>query len=267
MPHGMLDPWAMQQKKFKKFLYYFLIEKRLIQSSDAIRVVSFPEKQRLSESFDPSKIFFIPNGIASCSEVRLDLKRTKPRKFLFLSRLHSKKNVVALVEAWIESSLNSDRTYELIIAGPDQGELSKLLPILQKSSSVKYVGSIYADAKDELLNESSFFVLPSFSEGLPTSVLEAMSRGVIPIITEECNLPDVFAQNLGIKISTHKESIRKALNATPDWNDARFNQTALRCSEFANDNFAIEKTVLQQIKLFELLMKRDAVTSDHVAVQ
>jgi glycosyltransferase involved in cell wall biosynthesis len=224
----------------------------LAKKADLIKAVSRPESISLQAFFSPAKISFIPNGVTVGQDP--DLQSKQPiRRYLFLSRLHAKKNVVALAAAWTRSTLNNDKTCELLIAGPDQGELEKLSPYLRQSTNVKYIGSVYDDQKSELLRQCSFYILPSFSEGLPTALLEAMGYGLIPIITENCNLPEVFSNALGIKITTEEDDIKKELEQTTLWDTQKISSTGMRAKQFVANNYSLEAITNVQVSIFTKL--------------
>lgn len=253
VPHGMLEPWPLQQKRIKKALYLHLFEKRLAKQANLIKAVSVPESTNLQAFFDRSLIRFIPNGV-EVESIRSEFStKPVPFRYLFLSRLHHKKNLIALATAWLQSDLNNNANYELLIAGPDQGELEKLQQLIARSTNMQYVGSVYGEKKMELFRECAFYVLPSFSEGLPTSLLEAMSYGLVPIITEGCNFPDVFSKKLGIKIDTGIKSIAEALNQTGSWELDQLKETGLRARNFIKDHYSLEAVTDMQIDLFTKL--------------
>ncbi|OQP50834.1 hypothetical protein A4H97_03135 [Niastella yeongjuensis] len=262
VPHGMLEPWPLQQKRIKKALYLHLVEKRLAKNADCIKAVSIPECINLRQFFKPSIIQFIPNGVAY-EHARPDFEgRREPLRYLFLSRLHHKKNLVALATAWLQSKLNNNSKVEFIIAGPDEGELEKLTPLLQQSSNMKYIGSIYDENKRQLFKQCTFYVLPSFSEGLPTSLLEAMSYGLVPVITEGCNLPEVFIENLGVKIDTDVNSIMGALDATSRWDVQKVTETGLKGKQFIKEKFSLEAVTNLQIGFYSKLIKEQMIISN-----
>jgi poly(glycerol-phosphate) alpha-glucosyltransferase len=77
--------------------------------------------------------------------------------------------------------------------------------------SVLFAGPAFGDAKDALLSSASAFILPSFSEGLPMSVLEAWAYQLPLLMTDHCNLPEGFANNAAIRIGTDVESIAEGM--------------------------------------------------------
>jgi poly(glycerol-phosphate) alpha-glucosyltransferase len=76
---------------------------------------------------------------------------------------------------------------------------------------VIFTGPTFGDAKDALLRRASAFILPSFSEGLPMSVLEAWAYGLPVFMTDHCNLPEGFASGAALRIGTDVESIAQGM--------------------------------------------------------
>lgn len=214
VPHGMLEPWSMQQKKIKKAIYFRLFERRLSRKADGIRSVSNVEKNNLLKIYS-NRIVNVPNGVLSGMYCSKD--GSGVLSFLFMARLHHKKGVVELVNAWHQSMMGKSN-FKLIIAGPDDGELIKIQPLI--TGNIVYMGPIYGREKEALLNNSHYYVLPSKSEGFPTSVVEAMGQGLIPIITEGCNFPEVFDLGLGYEITPDSSSIAAVFSkiAATNWN-------------------------------------------------
>lgn len=188
-PHGMLEPWSLANGYLKKKAYYLLAERKFIRMASAIRAVSNPEYINLTAKLK-GPVHLIPNGVDPAIH---EEKEVTPTVFLFMARLHHKKGILPLVQAWTAAVGDNDNM-QLIIAGPDDGELVKIRPYLKKN--IRYIGAIYKEEKIAYLQRANYFVLPSFSEGFATSVLEAMSYGSIPLISEGCNFPEAFDAGL-----------------------------------------------------------------------
>jgi glycosyltransferase involved in cell wall biosynthesis len=263
VPQGMLEPWPLRQKWLKKKIYFAIVEKHLAKKADIIRAVSKPEARNLANMFRSTRIEFIPNGV-NVADSDLNQNSTIQRlvesesltnsheikRYLFLSRLHHKKNIIALAEAWVDSRLNNNTKFEFIIAGPDQGELEELNPIIVSSSNITYLGAIFGSEKESVLNSCIFYILPSFSEGLPTALLEAMAHGLIPIITEGCNFPDVFEKELGIKVTTEKNSIKQALENTASWDVDTIREKSERGRALIVEEYSLEAITKKQIEIY-----------------
>lgn len=244
VPQGMLEPWSMKQNRFKKNLYFSLIEGPLVNAASAIRAVSFNEKSNLEQTFK-IPVTLIENGVIIPPHAG---KRKGPSHYLFMARLHSKKGLLPFVKIWSSIMKTSDSL--LYIAGPDEGELSKISPFL--GGNVQYLGPVYGEAKERLLKEAHYFVLPSFSEGLPSSVLEAMSYGVVPVISIGCNLPEVFRNNLGYQIEPDENSIIRFLNhiKTLDFDE----QLSERNRTFIMNNYSDDRIGQKLYNLYRQLL-------------
>nr|WP_302180121.1 glycosyltransferase [Chryseosolibacter indicus] len=208
-PHGMLEPWSLKQKWLKKWIYFNLFERKWLGKADCIRAVSRREAGNLKKLFS-SAINVIENGVEVAP---LEDKSTDEELYLFMARLHQKKGILPLAQAW-DKMMQGVHGKKLIIAGPDEGELIKIRPYLK--GNVEYIGPVYGDEKINLLKRAHYYILPSYSEGFPTSVVEAMSYGLIPIISEGCNFETVFNENLGYKVEPSLDSIKSVLKELKD---------------------------------------------------
>ena len=187
----------------------------------------------------------------------IKLKNSKKINVLYMARLHHKKGIIPLVEAWLKSNLLNNERYELIIAGPDDGELANLektLPNKTTVTNIRYLGAVYGEAKTKLLEQSSFFVLPSHSEGFPTSVLEAMQYGLVPLISSGCNFPEVFEKKLALKTEPNSGEIKTVLNNLSNYTASDLSSWAANCQTFVFENYSLNKIAEQQFNAFTKLI-------------
>lgn len=212
-PHGMLDPWAMEQSSWKKRLASYAYENGAFSKATYIHALTSREASDIKKNFTHVKrIEVIPNGV----DMPVNYKNTKGLdnsiNILYMARLHSKKGIIELVKAWAKFQENPRNAHiNLTVAGwGDEFIEGKL-----KGANLRnlhFVGKVFGDKKINLLRNSHFFILPSFSEGLPISILEAWSYGLPTIMTDDCNLECGFESNAAIKILPEVDSILKGLN-------------------------------------------------------
>lgn len=247
-PHGMLEPWGMTQKRLKKWVYFRLMEKRMAKHAAIIRAVSQPEQHNLEKYF-AKNISLIHNGaeVGKCYN-----QEHKPITALFLGRLNSKKCVYEILRAWVDSKANGNKDYCLKIVGPDDGEFSRLDSLYRTLPEDKNVylsnTPVYGAEKEALLAECTFFLLPSQSEGFPTSVVEAGMAGCVPVISNGCNFPELFENQLGIKVESNYESLLKFFNHIPQVTNRE------QYTEYFRNNFSIEAIAEKMISQYKTLL-------------
>ena len=115
----------------------------------------------------------------------------RQRTVLFLGRLRERKGVFDLVKAWpaVRSACPGAR---LVLAGDgDQTPVKALAVQLGVADSIEFPGWVMGEAKARHLAGSSVFVLPSYAEGLPVCILEAMAHGLVIVTTDVGGIPEV----------------------------------------------------------------------------
>jgi len=255
VPHGMLEPWSFSQKRLVKTLYYALLEKPALTQADRIRAVGRPEFTNLQADFGERTIW-IPNGIPDF----FTPERKQGNVFLFMSRLHHKKGVLPLLEGWRKSQLSRREDCELRIAGPDDGEkvhVENFLHAHRDLKNVAFIGAVYGREKQRQLEEASFYVLPSHSEGFPTSVLEAMAGGLIPLISGGCNFPDVLEMKIGIQIEPEAVSVKTGLEAAFRLPEEEREKRRAGGLDLLKTTYTYEKVASRQVEEYTTLMNRE----------
>lgn len=185
-----------------------------------------------------SSIELIPNGV-DVPDFDVGSKNLEKKSILFMGRLHKKKCVAELVDAFLASPA-AQAEFRLVIAGPDQGELARIKSTLQRSdcNRVELLGPVYSEQKLRLLEQASFFALPSHSEGFPTSIVEAMSYGCVPILSTGCNFPEAEALDVGITVRPKTESIIVGLATAAAMGDETLRTKQRKAAELIRDEYS-----------------------------
>lgn len=240
-PHGMLDPWALKNSRWKKIIAWWLFEQEHLRGARCLRALCASEAHSIRKLQLKNEIATIPNG------VDLPVGPVSPppwqqivepgrKVLLFLSRIHPKKGLLNLLKAWAKIRNSEFGTHKLdnwvlAVAGWDQGghelELKQLatelrlawadirsLPNRSASRdplSILFLGPQFDAAKAACYHHCDAFVLPSFSEGLPMVVLEAWAHSKPVIITPECNLPEGFQAGAAIQVEPNVTSLASGL--------------------------------------------------------
>lgn len=218
-PRGMLDKWALDRSQGRKRLAALLYENANLRGADCIHVLCDAEADQVRAFGLRNPIAVIPNGVdlpgpdAACGDPAPPGWSDR-KVMLFLSRLHPKKGIPALVRAWARAGVG-DRGWALAIAGPDEdghrAMVEGLVAELRVSSSVRIVGPQYGDGKHAWFRRASAFVLPSHSEGFPVAVLEAMAYGLPVLISPACNFPGAVAGGAAVESKAAPEELAERL--------------------------------------------------------
>ena len=235
-PRGMLDPWALGRSHWKKRVAGFLFQNAHLHRAACIHALCDAEAEAVRAYGLRNAICIIPNGVdlpraAENSNFRnesLLSKFAEDRKILlYLGRLHPKKNVANLIRAW-KQSLNSHpsarENWVLAIAGWDQvgyeRELKTLTSDYGLMAGVRFLGPLFGQEKDATYRACDAFILPSLSEGLPMTVLEAWAYAKPVLMTAECNLPEGFAAGAAVQIGTTPAEIAAGLKKLTEMSDS-----------------------------------------------
>jgi len=154
-------------------------------------------------SIPDSKIIIIPGAV--CDSTLLE-KRTLPinSKFLFVGRYERRKGIEELMH--VVSSM-PDLEISFVGSIPPSKKI--------KRSNIHYYGEVKeVSALNKILDEHTFIVAPSLSEGMPNVLLEGMSRGLIPIATNVGAVAELVDSTNGFIIEPKDvDAVRKTIES------------------------------------------------------
>lgn len=188
-PRGMLDPWALSVKKWKKKLGLLLYQMRDLKNAVAFHAASEEEAKHVSDFGMKQPIFMVPNGVIMPETMPTHRQKTpgEPRIAMFMSRLHPGKGLMLLVDAWAKVKPVG---WKMVVAGPDNyGHKAEVVQRLQEfriDSEWEFVGELNEQEKWAALANADLFVHPSASENFGISIAEALAAGVPVITTKGC---------------------------------------------------------------------------------
>lgn len=160
----------------------------------------------------------------------------------YVGRLEEGKGIVNLIEA-IPLVLKSNKSFNFIIVG--NGPLYPRVEKLQYtfSNNVRVMGWVSHEEIASLLNKIKFLVLPSYSEGLPTIVLEAMACGSVVLSTPVGAIPDViFDKKTGfIMINNSPECIADTIMQAS--NCSHLNDIIINARDVIDNNFMYSQVI------------------------
>ena len=197
-PRGMLEPWSLKQKWLKKRIARFLYQDKDLKCAAALHATAESEAEQFRKLGFRNPVVISPNGVnvpGNFNRVeraeRVDGER---KRVLFVSRMHPKKGVLELVEAWGRLGVRSQelgvRDWVVELVYTLNGEFEKAYEAKVKARVKElgledvfiFTGALDDEAKWEAYRRADLFVLPTYSENFGIVVAEALWVGV-PVIT------------------------------------------------------------------------------------
>jgi glycosyltransferase involved in cell wall biosynthesis len=267
-PHGMMDPWALEHSRLKKRVAGLLYQNAQLRQAACIRALCESELKSIRAYGLKNPVCVIPNGIDLPAKPTgrnvvptRELKEQGRKVLLYLGRIHPKKGLVNLLKAWkgaigAQSAIGEE--WILVIAGWDQGghegELKSLAAGLEIEDSVFFVGPQYGEAKAEFYRNCDAFILPSFSEGLPMSILEAWSYAKPVLMTSECNLPEGPEAGAAICLDPTVEAIEEGLQRLALMSDLERQAMGERSLQLVKERFMWSRVAHDMMAVYRWLL-------------
>lgn len=232
-------------------------EKALIRSifslADRIVVLSEGWKKRLAPFCDVNKTTVIPNSVG-LPAVDEGIGREEPsgvKKILFLGELLERKGVYDLMEAAAKLARKDVKVF--LCGRHEDNSVSEYIRSHSLDDMVSVLGWIDGERKSRLLKSAYVLVLPSYLEGLPMSILEAMSHGLPVIATPVGGIPDVVKDGYNGFLVPVKSPDRLAekLNTLFDDRDL-WDRLSLNAYTTVKKHFSLDGTGAQLNLLYRL---------------
>lgn len=249
--HGL--DW--QRAKWSGFATRYILfgEKMAVKYADEIIVLSKGVQTYFLETYN-KKTTLIPNGVSEPKNVTANIisseyQLKKGDYILFLARIVPEKGLHYLIEAY--KGLQTDK--KLVIAGGashTNDYLEEIKKLVLNTTNIKMVGFVEGEMLQELYSNAYAYVLPSDVEGMPLSLLEAMSYGNACLVSNIPENVDVIS-DVGFtfkkgNVDSLKEELQLLLQS--DLEDIKIKA---RCQVLSK--YQWDKVVLDTLELYKKL--------------
>jgi glycosyltransferase involved in cell wall biosynthesis len=213
-PRGMLSGWALSQRRGIKRLAWSLYQRRSLERASALHATSAEEAADLARLALAVPIAVVPNGTELPPEPPrppAEAAASSPPTVLFLSRVHPKKGVIELVQAWAQVRPSG---WRLVLAGPGEiGHRRSVRAELDRLGldEVELRGPVDDEDKWQLYRAADLFVLPSHSENFGLVVAEALASAVPVITTRGTPWAEVVERGCGWCIEMSVDALQSVL--------------------------------------------------------
>ena len=253
-PRGMLDPWILSRRVKLKSIHAAVFEKPLMCGAH-VHALCEAERKTIFEfvNLSEDQVFTVPNGVGDLNR-HFDTRKSDCA--LYLGRLHEKKQVIELIRNWPKAS---EMPIPLTVAG--WGNSHYEFAVRQHALShdnVEFVGALYGAQRTAALEAARYLVLPSLSEGLPMAVLQSLQFGCVPLITQQCNLPELFEHSIAGCLKDDFSNLLPTLQRQLAKSEREKQAQALLSQGFV-ERYAWEDIAAEMIVQYKLILAKKRV--------
>jgi glycosyltransferase involved in cell wall biosynthesis len=180
---GMLEPWALNHKRWKKRLAWWFYQRRDLRSAALLHATAPSEASHLESLAVGRGIMMVPNGVDLLPTASFRFPSCGRKTALFVGRIYPVKGLPLLVEAWAKVRPSG---WKMKIVGPDEdghrAEVEALIRQAKLEADFEFTGALEGEALHRTYEEADLLILPSHTENFGMVVGEALAHG-IPVIT------------------------------------------------------------------------------------
>jgi len=259
--HGTLEPWAWRHHSWKKRPAWWLWVHRDLRSAVVLRATARQEVEAMRTLGLRNPIALIPNGVdlpPVCQ--RSEIRDQKPgvRSALFVSRIHPKKGLLNLVEAW---SRVRPVGWRVVVCGPDEcghtEQVQRAVAEAGLSGVFDFKSPVYDAEKAALYASADLFVLPTFSENFGLVIAEALAAGVHVVTTKGTPWEELHTHRCGWWIDIGVEPLAAALREAVALSDEQRRNMGRRGRRLVEENYGWPKIGRDMKAVYGWVLGRD----------
>jgi glycosyltransferase involved in cell wall biosynthesis len=220
---GQLCRWSLARHARRKRLLLRLVDRSNLEGAASLHFTTSSEREEATDLGLPTPSFVLPLGVHlpghSSNDQASPPAGAAPCRFLFLSRLHPKKQLENLLDALALLRQNQPQaTWLLQIAGDGDpayvATLRQRARRLQLDGRLQWLGYVQGEAKWRILAAADWFVLPSASENFGIAAIEALAAGTPVILSPGVALAEaITAAGAGRLCDPEPHALSAALEA------------------------------------------------------
>lgn len=182
---GKFHVFYREAGKMRRYVRYIL------ESCDMVVCLSEQWKKFLESTFRLQRLAVLNNVIDPAAAHELVIRENNKVNLLFLGLITRRKGIFDLLDILKNNAEALNGRVNLTIGG--NGDIQRLEQSIKEfgNNEIRYVGWVNGEKKNELLKQCDVYILPSYVEGLPMSILEAMSYGKPIISTPVGGIPEI----------------------------------------------------------------------------
>lgn len=254
---GMLEPWALQHKGWKKRIAWPVYQRRDLQRARWLHATAAAESEALAALALKVPIRVIPNGVdlpllGDIRGPRAATQNNEDKTAIFVGRIYPVKGLPMLIEAW---SRVRPQGWRLEIVGPDEAghraEVEQAIDATGLQRFVVFRGPLHDAAKLDALLRADLFVLPTHSENFGMAIAEALAHELPVLTTTRAPWPTLVEHRCGWWVEPTADALSEALLAATVLDRPSLQAMGRRGRELVASQFSWPRVAREFIALYQ----------------
>jgi glycosyltransferase involved in cell wall biosynthesis len=210
---GMLERWALDHKRWKKRVAWWLYQRRDLRLADGIHTTSEAEASTVMSKKFAVPVSMVPNGLKIEDPTgHTGFGEQKRRVALFVGRIYPVKGLPLLIEAWAKVR---PKGWCMEIIGPDESghrvELERQIAAAGLKNEFRFLGALEGEEKRRRIARAELAIQPSHTENFGLAIAEALMNEIPVITTRGTPWSEIAKQKCGWWTSITVDGIARAL--------------------------------------------------------
>ncbi|OYT71275.1 MAG: glycosyltransferase [Chloracidobacterium sp. CP2_5A] len=267
-PHGMLEPWALAYKAWKKRAYYDWIERPSLRGARMIQATASQEAKHIGALALGPPVELIPNGLHRAEfeswpdreAFYADYPALRGKRLiLFFGRIDPKKGLDLLAPAFARVHAKHPGTHLLVVGQDNVGFLPRAKQFFIDAGcmdAVTFAGWMSGPPLYAMLRSVELHIAPSYSEGFSMGILMCLAAGAPTIMTTGCNFPEAGAAGAARIADAAPDALAEALDALLS-DPASARAMGARAREFILHNYTWDRIAQRLLTAYERMLAHD----------
>ncbi len=256
--HGMLYPEGLKKSKWIKKMSLLLYQRTDIERAKVLHATCLQELQVIRDLGIKVPVAVIPNPIEVSNTITRNQGNSLSKKVGFVGRFAPIKNLEYLIRAWADVT----KTYpdwELVLIGDGDLRYTQSLKQLASGlgvSNISFKGFLTGEAKEEVMNQISYLVLPSKSENFGMVVPEALLKGIPVIASQGTPWEELNTHKAGWWIEPGVDPLCDSLLKAMSLSEMERAAMGLNGNKLVKENYSIESVSQKMIQLYDWILEK-----------
>lgn len=255
-PRGMLDPWALSVKRWKKRIALWLYQYHDLMGARAFHATAEEEASHIRTAGFTQPCIIVPNAVDVPKELPPRSVNSKIKTAIFLSRLHPGKGLLTLAEAWAKAKPHE---WQMKVFGPDlyghKKNVIRKLDELGISEQWEFNGTANDEKKWFAYRSADLLVHPSVSENFGITIAEGLAAELPVISTKGTPWQELKTHNCGWWIDIGVEPLVAALKEAMALSDAERREMGERGRKLVEEKYTWNAVVKKMIAGYEEVLR------------